>query len=141
MMKSCFLLRWLFLLFELLLGLIVEINLGLLHLSLLLLGVWNEVVLLNRIAAIVVLYLTSNLHVVDALEILLYRLFTVFGVQGILNFCRLKFHLWSLLNRSLIFNIDLFLGRIIRLELHESISVWFQMSNHVLLEQEIICSC
>ena len=140
MVESCFLLNRLFLLFELLLGLIIEINLGLLYLSLLLGSVGNEGILLGGVA-IVVFNFPSNLHMIDALKVLLDRLFAVFGVESILNFCALKLHLWSCLDRTLVFNLDLFLSRIIWLQLHESISVWFQMSDHMLLEQEIISSC
>jgi len=87
MMKSSFLFNWLFLIFELLLSLIIEI--------IFLIFFWFRVlffVTLNKGSAFwfsflvsIVFYFTSYFCVVDAFKILLNCLFTVFGVQSLFN--------------------------------------------------------
>lgn len=76
-MKSCFCFGGLFLVFELLLGLISEVDF-LFRFDFLFLVAWHEVILLHF--SFVVFYFTSYFCVVDAFEILLYGVFAVFGV-------------------------------------------------------------
>jgi len=77
-MKSCLLLDWLFLIFELLLRLIVEIYLLISGLSFRFFVAWHKIVRFG--ITIVVFYLTCYFRVVDAFKVLFDCLFAVFGV-------------------------------------------------------------
>ena len=78
--KRCFLFNWLFLIFELLLSLIVEINLFIFfwRFTFLFFVAWHEVICFY--VSVVVLYFTGYFCVVDAFKVLLNCLFTVFCV-------------------------------------------------------------
>jgi len=78
MMKSCFLLNGLFLVFELLLRLIIEIHLLINGLSFRFFVAWHEIIRFG--ITIVVFYLTCYFRMIDAFKILFDCLFAVFGV-------------------------------------------------------------
>ena len=139
MMKSCFLLNWLFLVFKLLLSLISKINFSFIF-YFLFLSVRHKIISFHCFS-VVIFHFPSYFRVIDAFEVLFNGLFAVFGNKSLFDFMRLKFHRWSLLNGSLILNFDLFLACFIWLKFHKSIKVRFQMSDHVFLQQKIICSC
>jgi len=89
MMKSCFLLNWLFFVFEYLLSLISEIHLSIFPLLTFLSHL--NIVIGFHISAIsfVVFHFSGYFGVVDAFKVLFDCLFTIIGIQRLLDVIRL----------------------------------------------------
>ena len=131
----------LFFLLEFLLSLICKIYFDIFLLFFLAIFSMIRLVVIGFDISLVVFDLTCNFGVIYTFEILFNSLFAVLWIQCRFHLVGLQFDCWSLLNSSLVFNLNSFLRWVIRLKFHECISVRFQMSNHVLFQQKVICSC
>ena len=137
-MMECRLLLLAFLIFELLLRLIIKVNLYQVIVKLLFL--LYKVIHFHF--PFIIFDLTCYLVVIYAFKVFLDCLFAILALESCGHIFWFQHHSGLLLCLALINEVNFVLTWVFNgLQLHECICIWLQMSDHMLLEEKIICSC